>query len=89
MPGSYKQVNVKCPYYRSDNGRDRIICEGLLPVTKTTSARGISRKTMMVCDKIGGAKRCFVTRPMGTRKPDCGRKNATARDRSRGQRLFY
>lgn len=46
----------------------------LPPVTKTTSARGISRKTMMVCGKIGRAKRCFVTRPMGTRKPDCGRK---------------
>ena len=34
-----------------------------------------------------GAKRCFVTRPTEARKPDCGRKNATARDRSRGQRL--
>ena len=37
MPGSYKQVNVKCPYYRSDNGRDRIICEGLLPGTSLQS----------------------------------------------------
>lgn len=27
--GSYRQVNVKCPFYRSDDGRGKIICEGL------------------------------------------------------------
>lgn len=30
MPsGSYWQVNVRCPYYTSDNGKDRIVCEGI------------------------------------------------------------
>ena len=58
----------------------------LPPVIATTSVRGISRKTMMVCGKIGGAKRCFVTRPTGAKKPDCGRKNVTAKDRNQGQR---
>ena len=27
--GSYRQVYVVCPYYVTDNGRDRIVCEGL------------------------------------------------------------
>lgn len=45
---------------------------------KTTSVRGISRKAMMVCGKIGRAKRCFVTRPTGARKPGCGRRSVTA-----------
>ena len=32
MPsGSYIQVAVKCPYYKTDNGKDRITCEGLTP----------------------------------------------------------
>ena len=32
MPsGSYRQVYVRCPYYVTDNGKDRIICEGLTP----------------------------------------------------------
>lgn len=34
-----------------------------------------------------GAKRCFVTRHTGAKKPDCGQKSAAWRDRSRGQRL--
>lgn len=35
--GSFLQVDVKCPYYQSDNGRDRIICEGIIPGTNTQS----------------------------------------------------
>lgn len=32
MPsGSYLQVYVKCPFYVSDNGKDTIICEGIIP----------------------------------------------------------
>lgn len=27
--GSYWQVYVRCPYYTSDNGKDRIVCEGI------------------------------------------------------------
>lgn len=27
--GSYRQVHVRCPFYRSDDGRRRIICEGI------------------------------------------------------------
>lgn len=29
--GSYRQVYVVCPYYVTDNGRDRIVCEGMTP----------------------------------------------------------
>lgn len=29
--GSYRQANVMCPYYRSDDGKHVIICEGILP----------------------------------------------------------
>lgn len=29
MPsGSYRQVYVKCPFYRYDDGKRRIVCEG-------------------------------------------------------------
>ncbi len=27
--GSYWQVYVQCPFYRSDDGRTRIVCEGV------------------------------------------------------------
>ena len=38
MPsGSYHQVHVKCPFYTSDNGKNRICCEGLLPGSQTQS----------------------------------------------------
>ena len=31
MPsGSYRQVYVKCPYYKYDDGKRRITCEGLI-----------------------------------------------------------
>lgn len=28
--GSYHQVDVGCPFYRRDDGRNRITCEGIL-----------------------------------------------------------
>ena len=27
--GSFRQVEVRCPFYRSDDGRNRIVCEGV------------------------------------------------------------
>ena len=31
MPsGSYKQADVKCPFYKHDDGRRRITCEGIV-----------------------------------------------------------
>lgn len=31
MPsGSFKQVDVQCPFYKYDDGRRRITCEGLI-----------------------------------------------------------
>lgn len=34
MPsGSYRQVDVLCPFYASDNGKTTIACEGILPKT--------------------------------------------------------
>lgn len=34
MPsGSYRQVDVRCPFYASDNGKTSIACEGILPRT--------------------------------------------------------
>ena len=31
MPsGSYKQVDVRCPFYRSDDSKNHITCEGLV-----------------------------------------------------------
>ena len=29
MPsGSFKQVDVQCPFYKSDDGKQKIVCEG-------------------------------------------------------------
>lgn len=28
--GSYKQIEVQCPFYRYDDGKQRITCEGLV-----------------------------------------------------------
>lgn len=28
--GSYRQVDVRCPFYKYDDGRRRIACEGLV-----------------------------------------------------------
>lgn len=28
--GSYKQVDVQCPFYRWDDGKQRITCEGII-----------------------------------------------------------
>lgn len=28
--GSYKQVEVRCPFYKYDDGKQRITCEGLV-----------------------------------------------------------
>lgn len=31
MPsGSYKQIDVRCPFYMYDDGKSRITCEGLV-----------------------------------------------------------
>ncbi len=31
MPsGSYKQVDVKCPFYKTDDGKRHITCEGVV-----------------------------------------------------------
>lgn len=27
--GSYRQTDVQCPFYRSDDGKQRIVCEGI------------------------------------------------------------
>lgn len=47
MPsGSYIQANVKCPYYKHDNGKDRIVCEGLVPSTLIQSSFRCKRDFM-------------------------------------------
>lgn len=30
MAGGHAKVHVQCPYYRTDNGSQRIVCEGVL-----------------------------------------------------------
>lgn len=35
--GSYYQADVRCPYYKEDNGRNRIVCEGIIPGSVTNS----------------------------------------------------
>ena len=30
MAGGHAKVHVRCPYYRTDNGSQRIVCEGVL-----------------------------------------------------------
>lgn len=28
--GSYRQVNVKCPFYKHDDNRWKVVCEGIV-----------------------------------------------------------
>ena len=28
--GSYRQVHTGCPFYRSDDGKNKIVCEGIV-----------------------------------------------------------
>lgn len=36
MPGgSFRQIEVKCPFYRSDDGVRRIVCEGIVDDSST------------------------------------------------------
>lgn len=38
MPsGSFLQVYVVCPFYVSDNGKNTITCEGVIPETRATN----------------------------------------------------
>lgn len=39
MPsGSYKQVNVKCPFYKHDDGKRTITCEGIVEDSSLTNS---------------------------------------------------
>ncbi len=35
--GSWRQSDVRCPYFKEDNGHDLIACEGSIPGTKSKS----------------------------------------------------
>ena len=38
MPsGSYKQVDVECPFYKYDDGKGRIVCEGIDDATDSVA----------------------------------------------------
>lgn len=28
--GSYRQIDVRCPFYKTDDGKKRITCEGII-----------------------------------------------------------
>lgn len=34
--GSWRQADVQCPFYKSDDGRGRITCEGLVDESSLT-----------------------------------------------------
>ena len=55
--GSYRQVYVVCPYYVTDNGRDRIVCEGLTPRPFTRSGRTTPCRWSCSAAGITGAAR--------------------------------
>lgn len=41
--GSWMQADVKCPFYKHDDGRGRITCEGI--VDQSSSIQSFVRKT--------------------------------------------
>ena len=45
MPsGSFKQTDVKCPFYKYDDGKKRITCEGLIGSKEDSSLALIYRQ---------------------------------------------
>lgn len=54
--GSFKQVEVKCPFYITDDGKEEIVCEGLVEDSRIAlryAERGDYRCQMQVfcCDR--------------------------------------
>ena len=40
MPsGSFRQADIRCPYYKWDNGKNRISCEGIIPDSQIQNRR--------------------------------------------------
>lgn len=49
MAGGHAKVHVRCPYYRTDNGSQRIVCEGVLadePVVSWMPSREALRRLL-------------------------------------------
>jgi len=53
MATTYNAADVLCPFYRTDDGRQRLRCEGLIPDTSTTvwfcSRKGFRRHMEVYC----------------------------------------
>lgn len=64
MPGSgsYRQVDVKCPFYSSDDGKSRVRCEGIcdessLSINFRRKSDFVKQMDVFCCDRY---KNCEV-----------------------------
>lgn len=44
MAESFKQANVGCPFYKYDDGKNRITCEGLLGMSNSSIILSFRRR---------------------------------------------
>lgn len=75
MAGGHAKVHVRCPYYRTDNGSQRIVCEGVLaddPVVSWMPSREALRR--QITRPRGGGDRVLWERNL-----DLWRNGETAR----------
>ena len=64
--GSYMQVDVKCPFYRGDDGANRVVCEGLVGDERESNITAFFRKKedfltqmrVFCCDKYEFCEIC-------------------------------
>ena len=70
--GSYKQIEVQCPFYKYDDGKQRITCEGLVDNSSLALIYQKRRdyETQMSVFCCEHYKRCEVYRMLMTAKYD-------------------
>lgn len=71
MPsGSFKQVDVRCPFYKYDDGKRRIICEGIIDQCSTGLVyhKHSDYETQLSVFCCGDYKKCEVYRMLQKEK---------------------
>lgn len=73
MPsGSYKQVYVQCPFYKSDDGKSKIVCEGLVEesILSTTFGRRDDYETQITVFCSNHYRKCEIFRIINSKYDD-------------------
>lgn len=67
--GSFRQVYVKCPFYKHDDGCRKIVCEGLVPNSNLTLSYGRKQDYLIQMETFccGSYQKCEVHQALMTK----------------------